>query len=167
MYDMHRLPKNLKSKPLVKSSLSANFESHKNEICPYFLLLLGHFLIVSDGIFNRLKQGSIWPLRPNQLNLAFLKLLARNNIIWPFGHFLAFFKCWKNSTFFGLFWKTYTILRHLKLWSSYYNKFSKNILPLFGLFSFLRIWPFWDCLWPNFVFSFFGPGNPGLKLIYL
>ena len=29
------------------------------------------------------------------------------------------------------------------------NTFSKKIVPLFGLFSFLRNWPFCNCLWPN------------------
>jgi len=31
-----------------------------------------------------------------------------------------------------------------------------KIWPLFSLFSFLKIWPFWNCLWPNLVlFNFF------------
>jgi len=31
-------------------------------------------------------------LGPNQLILAFLKLFARNKLVWQFGHFLAFLK---------------------------------------------------------------------------
>jgi len=35
-------------------------------------------------------------------HLAFLKLFARNKMVWPFGHFLAFFNVDKNSIFLGM-----------------------------------------------------------------
>jgi len=34
----------------------------------------------------------------------FLKLFARNKMVWPFDHFLAFFNFVENSIFEGLFW---------------------------------------------------------------
>ena len=48
----------------------------------------------------------------------------------------------------------------------YFNKFLKKIWPLFGLFSFLRIWPFLKLLMAKFgLFYFFGPGNPDVELL--
>jgi len=40
----------------------------------------------------------------------------------------------------------------------------KEIWPLFGLFSFFRIWPFMKLIMAKFgLFNFFEPGNPGKK----
>jgi hypothetical protein len=36
-------------------------------------------------------------------HLAFLKLFARNKMVWPFGPVLAFFECGQKSKFKGLF----------------------------------------------------------------
>jgi len=51
-----------------------------------------------------ISRVAISPLRrPNQLNLAFLKLFATNKMVWPFCNFLVFFECiyfiWPNLAF--------------------------------------------------------------------
>ena len=73
--------------------------------------------------------------------------------------------------FFGIVWKLKKIVPSCygKIWEKItkFYKILKIVVLLkfhqkFGLFSFLRIWPFLKLLMANFgLFSFFGPGNPG------
>ena len=51
--------------------------------------------------------------------------------------------------------KNYYILSNSTNYPFYFNKISSKIWPSFGLFSFFRIWPFWNCLWTNLAFWFF------------
>ncbi len=60
-----------------------------NFICLQFLsTLMG--LVMGLDISYKYPRVAIWP---------FLKLFARNKMVWPFGHFLAFLNVDKNSIF--------------------------------------------------------------------
>jgi len=93
-----------------------------------------------------------------------LKLFARNKMVWPFGHFLAFLNVDKKMNILkpdlDKSEQISNILWNSKFWFSYCNTFWRK----FGLFSSFRICPFWNCLWRTRPFSFFGPGNPFPKL---
>jgi len=103
-------------------------------------------------------------------HLVLFKPCARNKMIRPFGHFwaLIFWLLKRVVNFnacFGEIWAKLAMfyekhnLQHL--WNSNFKLFYsifflKKICPLFILFSFLRIWPFWNWLWANL--AFFGLG---------
>jgi hypothetical protein len=50
-----------------------------------FIAPLGKIIVT--GLPFGLFKGQICQIWP------FLKLFARNKLVWPFGHFLAFFEC--------------------------------------------------------------------------
>ena len=75
-----------------------------------------------------------------------------------FGHLAIFWPFWKLKkivpfkAYFGKIWAKITILNEILnldivILTNFWRKF--------GLFSFLRIWPFWNCLWPNLAFLIF------------
>jgi len=88
-----------------------------------------------------------------------------------FGHlaiFWPFFYVDKNSIFQGFVLtnlsKFRTVYEILNFYLVILTKYLKKIWPLFGLFSFFRIWPFLKLLMAKFgLFNFFGPGNPELR----
>jgi len=85
---------------------------------------------------------AIWP---------FKKLFARIKMVWPFGHFLSVDI---NSIIKGLFWtnlsKFQIFYEILNLNLVILTNLLKEIWPLFGLFSFFRIWPFLKLLMAQF-----------------
>jgi len=95
-------------------------------------------------------------------HLVFLKWVDRNKIIWPFVHFWPFWMLKINTyLFLSLFWrnlsKTCNILSNSNFESCHLNE----IWPLFGFFSFFRIWPFFETayyqIWPFKIFLTWQP----------
>jgi hypothetical protein len=79
---------------------------------------------------------AIWP---------FMKWSARNKMIRPFGHFVA--------AYFGEIWAKLAIFYEILTLKLY---ILTNFLQKFGLFSFLRVWPYLKLLMANFgLFIFF------------
>jgi len=136
---------------------SLNFSRHRNRT---------EFRSIASSYVSLARLLESTESAPVQVcHLAFFETVCQNKMLWPFCHFLAFLNVDKNSIFYGLFWKIMN-----KFWAFYdslnFNLviltiFFREIWPLFGLFSFLRIWPFLKLLMAKFgLFNFFGPGNP-------
>ncbi len=80
-------------------------------------------------------------------------------MVWPF------LNVDKNSIFQGFVLtnlsKFGTVYEILNFYLVILTQFLKKIWPLFGLFSFFKIWPFLKLLMAKFgLLNFFGPGNP-------
>jgi len=86
--------------------------------------------------------------------LAFLKLFARNKIVWPYGHFLAFLY-FKDC--FGEIWAKLAIFYEiltldLAIWTHFWGQFGHYLAFIWPLFIFedltffetayAQIWPF-------------------------
>jgi hypothetical protein len=57
-----------------------------------WLMIVGAWL--SSQILQMIDKPIVcWEVKNRVAIWPFLKLFARNKIVWPFGHFLAFFEC--------------------------------------------------------------------------
>ena len=97
-------------------------------------------------------------------HLAFLKLFARNEVVWLFSVVL---NVEENVTLLGLFWqnlrKTKNFLRSSKICSSYW-KFGLSL----AFFSFLLIWPPWSKWTHHFGQAvYFLPPSPSRRIFII
>ncbi len=143
----------------LESSKIANSES---------IFCICHSLYLS--LFCETEYAAILIILSGSPNLAFLKLFLRNKLVWPFGHSLVFFECWRKKyilrTALENMRKNCNILWNSNFETSYFKqffwrKFGLDLaffhLSRFGLFKTNngQIWPFW----------FFETCNPGSYLL--
>ncbi len=108
--------KELKSKRVFKivennSNFEWNIEQKfwcENTICKGPILIYNIWILIQFFCFNTLFNTTLWHISEikklvYQLESCarvaiwpFLKLFARNKMVWPCGHFLAFFECWQK-----------------------------------------------------------------------